>query len=88
MPEEGEAYFESKDLEILFKIISNHIYVFEEIHTFLQGGTKPKTDEEILEYINENFDVSWSTLAQVNFRLLWLINLGKVIKTNDDYKAV
>lgn len=88
LTEEGKVYYESKDLENLFKIISNHIYVFEEIHTFLLGSTKPKTDEEILEYITENYDVNWSTLAQVNFRLLWLINLGKVEKTDEGYKGI
>jgi len=85
---EGKIYQESKNLEILFKTISDHIYVFEEIHTFLLGSTKPKTDQEILEYITENFDVNWSTLAQVNFRLLWLINLGKVKKTEEGYKGL
>jgi len=85
LTEYGKEYNECKDLEFLFKIISKHIYVFDEIHEFLLGSKNPKSDQEILEYISENFDVNWTTLAQVNFRLLWLINLGKVKKTDEGY---
>ena len=60
---------------------------FEEVHQFLLSSPKAKSEYEILEYIVENFDVEWSTLAQVNFRLLWLINLGKVEKTDNGYKG-
>jgi len=60
---------------------------FEEVHQFLLSSPNPKSDQEVLEYIVENFDVNWSTLAQVNFRLLWLINIGKVEKTEDGYKG-
>ena len=85
LSELGEKYHNTQDLNYLFEIISNHIYAFEEIHQFLLGSNKPKTDQDILEYIVENFDVSWSTLAQVTFRLLWLINLGKIEKVENGY---
>lgn len=84
----GKEYYQSRDLDFLFKIISNHIYVFDELHEFLVGSKKPKSDQEILEYVTENFDVNWTTLAQVNFRLLWLINLGKVKKTVEGYIGI
>lgn len=81
----GKQYRESKDLKFLFETISANILAFEEVHQFLLSSPEPKSDQEVLEYIVENFDVEWSTLAQVNFRLLWLINIGKVEKTAEGY---
>lgn len=83
----GNKYKNEKNLEFLFETISNNIMAFEEVHQFLLSSPKAKSEYEILEYIVENFDVEWSTLAQVNFRLLWLINLGKVEKTDNGYKG-
>ena len=83
----GKKYRDSKDLGFLFQTISTNILAFEEIHQFLLSSPQPKSDQEVLEYVVENFDVNWSTLAQVNFRLLWLINVGKVEKTEEGYVA-
>lgn len=83
----GNQYRDEKDLEFLFQTISANIMAFEEVHQFLLSSPEAKSDQEVLEYIVENFDVDWSTLAQVNFRLLWLINIGKVEKTDDGYRG-
>ncbi|RKQ49922.1 HB1/ASXL restriction endonuclease-like protein with HTH domain [Roseivirga pacifica] len=83
----GEEYHKKKDLEFLFETVSSNILAFKEIHQFLLSSDEAKADQEILEYVNENFDVNWSTLAQVNFRLLWLINIGKVEKTEEGYRG-
>ncbi|MFC2138126.1 restriction endonuclease [Bacteroidota bacterium] len=87
LTEAGEKYYKSKDLKLLFEIISLNILAFEEIYEFLASSSEPKSDQEILEYVIENFDVEWSTLAQVTFRLLWLINIDKIEKTDDGYIA-
>jgi len=81
----GSLYYKSEDLDFLFKTISTNILAFEDIYEFLLSSSEPKLDQEILEFVNENFDVNWSTLAQVNFRLLWLINIGKVKKKDGGY---
>ena len=60
---------------------------FEEIYLFIKEGNEPKSDNEILEFVNETFNVNWNTLAQVNFRLLWLINLGKIKKEDKRYSV-
>lgn len=83
----GDKYRDEKDLEFLFQTISANIMAFDEVHQFLFSSPEAKSDQEVLEYIVENFDVEWSTLAQVNFRLLWLINIGKAEKTKDGYKG-
>lgn len=84
---EGNQYLDEKNLDFLFETISANIMAFKEVHQFLLSSPEPKSDQEVLEYIVENFDVEWSTLAQVNFRLLWLINIGKVEKTDSGYKG-
>lgn len=81
----GEEYYKSKNKEFLFKTISDNILAFGEIQQFLIDSEEPKTEQDILEFIVDNFNVEWSTLAQVNFRLLWLINIGKVEKTENGY---
>ncbi len=47
-----------------------------------------QSQQSILEYLKGNFDIEWSTFAQVNFRLIWLINLGKIQKNDDGYILV
>ncbi len=84
----GNQYRDEKNLDFLFQTISANILAFEEVHQFLLSSPEEKSDQEVLEYIVENFDVEWSTLAQVNFRLLWLINIGKVEKTDNGYKGI
>lgn len=80
LTEAGKKYFKSKDRDFLFRTISDHILAFEEIYEFHSNSNEPRTDQEIFEFIRENFSVEWTTLFQVNFRLLWLMNLGKVAK--------
>ena len=87
LTEAGKSYLESHDLEFLYKTISKNILAFEEIHQLLLNSPEPITDLELLDFVNENFEVEWSTLAQVNFRLRWLINIGKVDKIEDGYKG-
>lgn len=88
LTEAGTEYRTTKNLEFLYETISKNILAFEEVYQFLLSSPNPKSDQEVLEYIIENFDVEWSTLAQVNFRLLWLINIGKVTKTSDGYIGI
>lgn len=85
LSEAGKEYLKSQDLEFLYKTISSNIMAFEEIHQLLLNSPEPLTDQELLEYVNENFEVEWSTLAQINFRLRWLINIEKVDKTDIGY---
>lgn len=82
----GKQYHQSKDIEFLYLTISSNILAFEEVYQFLLSSKEPKPEQEVLDYIVENFDVDWSTYAQVNFRLRWLINLGKVEKLKEGYK--
>jgi HJR/Mrr/RecB family endonuclease len=82
---EGSAYYKNKRLDYLYETISANIMAFEEIYEFLKNSPEPQTEYDVLEYVVENFDVNWSTLAQVNFRLLWLINLGKIKKIDIGY---
>ncbi len=81
----GKEFLINRNLEFLYQTISSNILAFEEIHQFLLNSEEPKTDEELLEYVNENFEVEWRTMAQVNFRLRWLMNINKVEKTNTGF---
>jgi HJR/Mrr/RecB family endonuclease len=85
LTDSGKEYLKKQDLELLYKTISANIMAFEEIHQLLVNSSEPKTDQELLDYVNENFEVNWRTLAQINFRLKWLINIGKVNKTEEGY---
>jgi len=40
---------------------------------------------EVLEFLQDNFEITWTTNAKVNFRIRWMMNLGKVIKVEDGY---
>ena len=88
LKKEGKEYLNSQDLDYLYKTISLNILAFEDIYELLLKSKKPKSEQELLEYVNENFDVEWSTLAQINFRLRWLLNIGKIEKTDEGYVGV
>lgn len=82
---EGEKYFKSKSKEHLYEIIAKNILAFDDIYEYLKTSSTPLNEEEILSFLKDNFDIEWTTFAQVNFRLLWLINLGKITKSENGY---
>jgi hypothetical protein len=71
----------------LYDTISKNILAFDDIFQFLKTIGEPQSQEQILEYLKENFDIEWSTFAQVNFRLLWLENLKKIKSSEEGYTA-
>ncbi len=85
---EGKKVLKTKDLNFLFEVISNNVFVFDDIVEFLKTTNEPQSEHNILEYLKENFDINWQTFAQVNFRLLWLINLGKIKKVEEGYEYI
>jgi HJR/Mrr/RecB family endonuclease len=87
LTEEGKKYIETKDLNLLYDLISKNIFAFEEIFEFLKNSDEPKKESEIYEFLKENLDVQWTTLAQTNFRILWLVNLNKIKKCDTGYLA-
>jgi restriction endonuclease Mrr len=78
---DGKEFYNSKNIEFLYQTISKNILAFEEVYQLLITSNTAKSEQQILDYINENFDVDWNTYAQVNFRLRWLMNMGMVEKT-------
>ncbi|MFZ5554992.1 MAG: restriction endonuclease [Bacteroidota bacterium] len=82
---DGEKYFTSKSKEQLYEIIAKNILAFDDIYEYLKTSSTPLKEEEILNYLKDNFDIEWTTFAQVNFRLLWLINLDKITKSDNGY---
>lgn len=85
LTESGQNYLNTKDLNNLYETISKNILAFDDIYQFLKTVQTPQSQEEILEYLKENFDIEWSTFAQVNFRLLWLENLKKIKRSDSGY---
>lgn len=88
LTEDGAKYLHSKDKDLLYKIISANILAFDDIYEFIKTAQKPQNEESILKFLKDNFNIDWETYAQVNFRLLWLVNLGKLRKTEDGYICV
>jgi restriction endonuclease Mrr len=85
---EGQSILESKDMEELYDCISAHVLVFDDIVEYLKSSETPQSQEDILDFLREAFDIDWKTYAQVNFRLNWLLSLGKIYKTDEGYLPV
>lgn len=77
------AYNSTKSIELLYSTIAENILAFDSILEFIITAESPQSEQRILDFVVENFDVNWTAYAQVNFRLLWLMNLGKVEKTEE-----
>lgn len=88
LSEDGNDYMKSRDLNVLYSIISKNIFAFDEILEFLKTSKEPKDEKNILEYLESNLEVGWTTYAQVNYRLLWLINLNKIKKVENGYVVI
>lgn len=85
LTEDGVRIQKSKDLDVLYEVISKNILAFDDIVEFIITSKAPVSEKTVLNYLKENFDIEWSTYAQVNFRLLWLVNLQKIKKTDFGY---
>jgi len=85
LTKEGREVLETKNLNLLYEVISNNILAFSDIVEYMMSSGEPQSEQSILEYLKENFDIDWQTFAQVNFRLLWLINLTKIRKSEEGY---
>lgn len=82
---DGERYMAKPEKELLYEIIAKNILAFDDIFEYIKTSGRPISEEEVMEYLKENFDIEWTTFAQVNFRLRWLENLEKIEKTDDGY---
>lgn len=84
---DGERYVSNPDKELLYEVIAKNILAFDDIFEYIRNSERAISEEEIMDYLKENFDIEWTTFAQLNYRLGWLENLGKIEKTDDGYLA-
>jgi hypothetical protein len=82
---DGERVHQTRDRGILFDIFAKNILGIEEIVEFLKTAAEAQTEAEVLVFLKENLGVEWTTFAQVNFRLMWLVNLGRVRREDGGY---
>lgn len=82
---DGEKVLETKDASYLYEVFARNIFAIEEIMEFLKGTQEPQDEASVMDFLREDLNVEWTTYAQVNFRLLWLMNLGKIIRTDEGY---
>lgn len=87
LTEAGTEYLKNKDYSFLYSTISKNIIAFDDIYEFLENSDESQTEQNVLDYVKENFDIQWSTFAQINFRLMWLINLGMVEKDENGFRT-
>lgn len=82
---DGEQVRQSRDRNVLFEIFAKNIFGIDEIMELLKTAKEPQTAADVLAFLKENLGVEWTTFAQVNFRLLWLMNLGRVKRVEGGY---
>jgi len=85
LTQEGRQIQQTKDRELLYAVFIKNILGVEEIIEFLRTADEPQSEADVLAFLKENLGVEWTTFAQVNFRLLWLVNLGKIKRTESGY---
>ena len=86
LTDEGIEYLKNKDFNFLYDTISKNILAFDDVYEFIENSDEPQSEQNVLDFVNENFDVQWSTFAQINFRLIWLLNLNKIEKVELGYQ--
>ncbi|EII2005904.1 restriction endonuclease [Staphylococcus pseudintermedius] len=61
--------------ENLAKFLQLHVKYISELLFFIK---EPKTTKEVLNYANENYNMSWKQKGQIHERLAWLNDLGLI----------
>lgn len=79
----GKSFCKNPDKELLLSNIEERIFGFSEVIEFLEENSESKSEIEVLDYLNNSFEVDWKSTAQTTYRLLWLCNLGKVKRDED-----
>ncbi len=82
---EGQRVQDTKSRDHLYSVFAKSILGVEEIMEFFKTSDAPQTEADVMAFLKENLGVEWTTFAQVNFRLLWLVNLGKLKRTDGGY---
>ncbi len=85
LTEVGEEILKTSDINLLYETISDNILAFDDIVEYMQTSGEIQTEQSILEFLKENFDIEWQSFAQVTYRLLWLMNLGKIRRVDGGY---
>jgi len=87
LTQDGKTYLSKNNNKVLYEIIHRNIFAIEEVMQFLTSSEEPQKEQDVLDYLTENHGVTWTTFAQVSFRLMWLINLSKIEKVDDGFVA-
>ena len=89
LTDSGREYVRGKSQNFLFNLIGENILAFSDVYEYVKSSLTPVTENEILEFLRDNFDeIDWNTLNQVNFRLRWMMNLDKVKKSSEGYTSI
>jgi hypothetical protein len=72
-------------MDLLYSIIDKNIFGFDEMMKLLESSDEPQAGQDFLDYLKESHGVEWTTFAQINFRLMWLLNLNKIEKVDDGF---
>lgn len=83
---EGEKIQATKNPHDVYEVLFKNILGIEEIMEFLRTAPSPQTEADVMAFLKESLGVEWTTFAQVNFRLLWLVNTGKLERVGSAYR--
>lgn len=64
--------------ERLFEIVQERIFGIDEILEYVAQSEQPVSSKDVMDYLNNSYEINWKSPAQTNFRLLWLWNLEKI----------
>lgn len=82
---DGKEYLKNKNLDFLFETMDKNIYLINEVLGYVKSSDEPVRESDVLEFLNNEYDVGWKSEAQVIYRLLWFANLGKIEKKDGGY---
>jgi hypothetical protein len=83
---EGVSIEATKSIQEVYALLHHNILGVEEIMEFFHTAPSPRTEADVLAFLKESLGIEWTTFAQVNFRLLWLVNTGKLQRVGSAYR--
>ena len=86
LTETGEEFREKRDKGYLVQLLNNNILGISEILETL--GKEPSSTDALLAMLNNQLNLSWQTVAQVNYRVQWLQTCGVIKKEGKTWRLV
>lgn len=84
LTEQGKEFLKTNNIETIYETLNSNVNGFEQIIEFIK--LRRRTKKEIHDMLVEKLKAEWKGYHQTNYRLGWLLSLGKIKQKSNHYQ--